>query len=113
MNTKSKQRRQIRIRAKIKQVSDRFRLTVFRSNKYIYGQIIDDQKGTTLVCVTEKEVKTDKMNKIDKAKEVGKILAGKAIKEKIGKVTFDKGPNKYHGRVKAFADGAREGGLEF
>lgn len=93
----------------------RLRLTVFRSNKYIYAQIIDDEKGHTLVSASDLGdlKKTDKLDRIKRAKEVGKILAKRALEKKIVYVWFDKGDYKYHGRVKALAEGAREGGLKF
>lgn len=88
------------------------RLSVFRSNKYIYGQIIDDEKGKTLVAVSDLSNLGD-LSKNDRAREVGKMLAEKALKKGIKKVYFDRGKFKYHGRVKALAEGAKEGGLEF
>ena len=107
----SKKRRITRIRKKIAFVSDRPRLTVFRSNANIYAQIIDDSKAKTLVSASSKEIKADK--KIDQAAAVGKLIAEKAVKAKVKTVVFDKGAYKFHGRVKALADGAREGGLIF
>ena len=98
------QQRKNRTRNKIKAVSDRPRLTVFRSNKFIYGQIIDDSKGTTVVSVSD--IKKN-------AQQAGKLIAQTALKAKISQVVFDKGPYKYHGVVKLFAEGAREGGLKF
>ena len=89
------------------------RLTVFRSNKYIYAQIIDDKSGKTIVFVSEKEIETKGIKKTEKAKVLGQTLAQKAKKKKVDKVIFDKGNYKYHGRVKALAEGAREGGLQF
>lgn len=109
---KRKQKRNSRIRSKILAKRILPRLTVFRSNKYIYAQIIDDQKGKTLVASSEKETTSDG-NKTLKANALGKSLADKAKKRKINKVVFDRGSYKYHGRVKAFAEGAREGGLQF
>lgn len=93
----------------------RYRLAVFRSNKHIYAQIIDDEKGHTLVSASDlKDLKTSqKMTKTEKAKEVGKILAQKALEAKVKDVFFDRRKYKYHGRVKALAEGAREGGLNF
>jgi len=111
--------RKTKIRARLRRVTDRPRLSVFRSNKYIYGQIIDDSKGETLVASSEKDLKKRKTKnkklktKIDKAEAVGEILAKKALKKKIKKVYFDRGGYKYHGRIKALAQGARKGGLEF
>lgn len=90
------------------------RLSVFRSLKSIYAQIINDETGKTLVAASVKDVKIEKgVKKSDVAKEVGKVLAEKAKAKGIKKVTFDKGANKYHGRIAALALGAREGGLEF
>ena|SRR5688572_23606833 len=108
-----KMRRAARIRGKIEAASNAPRLTVFRSNKHIYAQVIDDTKGKTLVSVSEKEIEAAKVTRIERAKAVGQKLAEKAIKEKVKKVVFDKGSYKYHGRVKALADGARDGGLVF
>jgi large subunit ribosomal protein L18 len=105
-------KRQKRTRAKLKASKDRPRLSVFRSNKFIYAQIIDDENGKTLVGVSEKELK-EKGIKTEKAKKLGEILAKKAIAKKIKTVVFDRGSYGYHGRVKAFAEGAREGGLVF
>lgn len=83
---------------------NRFRLNVFRSNKYIYAQIIDDEKGVTLV--SSKGLKTD-------GEKVGESLAKKAVVKKIKKVYFDRNGFKYHGNIKILADGARKGGLDF
>jgi len=110
--------RKIKVRAKLKKFSNRLRLSVFRSNKYIYAQIIDDKKGETLVSASEKDIKAKSekrkaKNKIETAFEIGQIIAQKALKKKIKQVYFDRGGYKYHGRVKALAKGAREGGLEF
>lgn len=92
----------------------RLRLSVFRSNKYIYAQIIDDQAGKTLAAVSHRDLKEGfKGTKTEKAKEIGKILAKKAIEKKVSEVFFDRGKCKYHGRVRALAEGAREGGLKF
>lgn len=106
-------RRTRRVRRKILAIKKYPRLSVFRSNKYIYAQIIDDNKGKTLVSVSEKEIKVDGQNRTQKAEEVGKALAQKAIKKKIKNVVFDKGAYRYHGRIKALAQGARGGGLVF
>lgn len=104
-----------RIRKNLREVSNGTpRLSVFVSNRYFYAQIIDDGKGVTLVTATEKELKApEKMTRVKRAEEIGKILAQKAKDKKIGIIIFDKGSYKYHGRVKAFADSAREGGLKF
>ncbi|OGH16483.1 MAG: 50S ribosomal protein L18 [Candidatus Levybacteria bacterium RIFCSPHIGHO2_02_FULL_40_18] len=108
-----KLRRIKRVRRKILANKRLPRLTVFRSNKYIYAQIIDDKSGKSIVFASEKEIDTDKAKKTEKAAILGRILAQKAKKKKIDKVIFDKGSYKYHGRIKALAEGAREGGLVF
>lgn len=89
------------------------RLVVFRSQKYIYAQLVDDDKGKIILSANDFEFKKSKKSKTDKSKEVGKLIAKKALDKKIEKVVFDRGGYKYHGRVKALAEGAREGGLKF
>jgi len=109
-----KQRRANRVRSKISDTTRRLRLSVFRSNKHIYGQLIDDQKGTTLASANDLEIKkSGKKTKTELAKEVGILLAKKATALKITEAVFDKGGYKYHGIVKSLSDGAREGGLKF
>jgi large subunit ribosomal protein L18 len=88
------------------------RLCVFRSNQYIYAQIIDDKSGKTLLSLNDSKLK-EKEKKVDSSKRIGKMIAEKAIEKKITEVVFDRGGYKYHGRVKALAEGAREGGLKF
>ncbi len=106
-----------RIRKKINGTASRPRLSVFRSNKHIYAQLIDDEAGRTLVAASthSKELagQLEGLNKTEQAKLVGKLLAEKAVKADIKSVVFDRNGYKYHGRVKALADGAREGGLNF
>ena len=92
--------------------SIRPRLSVFRSNKYIYAQIIDDPKGATLVAASDKGF-LDKGIKTERASLVGEALAKKALKKKISEVAFDRGSYKYHGRIKKLAESARKGGLVF
>lgn len=104
-------RRQFRIRKYLSGTTERPRLAVYRSSAHIYAQIIDDSVGKTLVSESDLELK--KLMKTDKAMEVGKKLAEKAVKKGIKEVVFDRGGFLYHGRVKALADGAREGGLKF
>ena len=87
------------------------RLSVFRSSKYVWAQLIDDGKGETVVAVGSKNVK-EKGTKAEKAYLVGKMIAERAKKMKIDRVVFDRGGFKYHGRVKALCEGAREGGLK-
>ncbi len=106
-------RRHRRVRAKIKGTAKVPRLVVFRSHQHIYVQLVDDDKGKTIVSASSQEFKKSKKIKADWAKEVGKSVAKKALEKKIEKVVFDRGGYKYHGRVKAVAEGAREGGLKF
>lgn len=101
-----------RVRARVSGSAARPRLNVFKANKHIYAQVIDDVAQTTLVSASSAEVKS-KGKKTDLAKEVGKTIAAKAPAKNIKTVTFDRGGFAYHGRVKALAEGAREGGLEF
>lgn len=115
MNIKqTRNKRQTRIRKKIAAVSDHPRLSVFRSNKYMYAQIID-KKGDTLLGISEAVLDSAKKTAkpVERAKELGAALAKKAIGMKIKEVAFDKGRFSYHGRVAAVAEGAREGGLKF
>ena len=100
-----------KIRAKIVGTAERPRLTVFRSNKFIYAQLINDKVGKTLAEASD--VKTTKGTKTERAKEVGRAIAANAAKAKIKKVVFDRNGFKYTGRVKLVADEARAGGLEF
>lgn len=107
-------KRQIRIRKKIRGTEDRPRLSIFRSNRFIYAQLINDEKGATIVGISEKHLtEKAKLRKTELAKALGIMLAKKAIEKKIKKVVFDKGSYRYQGRVSALADGARKGGLEF
>lgn len=106
-------KRQIRTRSKIKGTGARPRLSVFKSNRFMYAQLIDDDARKTIVGVSEKQVKGAVGTKIARAKTVGILLAKKAMDKKIKKVVFDRGSYSYHGRVSAIAEGAREGGLEF
>lgn len=111
MRKKARVKRHSRIRKKILGTSDRPRLCVFRSNKHIFAQIIDDKVGKTLVSAAD--LKMDQVEKSKKAYEVGKKLAEKALKLKIRKIVFDRGGFLYHGRIAELARGVREGGLEF
>ncbi len=105
-------RRSKRVRVKIRGTAERPRLSVFRSLKHLYVQLIDDGTGRTLVSVKDDEIK-NKGKKSELALAVGKLLARKAQAKKIEAVVFDRGGYKYHGRIKAVAEGAREGGLKF
>lgn len=109
-----RKRRKKRIRKKVFGTKERPRLCVFRSLKHIYAQLIDDESGQVIASASDREIeKKENLKKIEKAKEVGKLIAQKAKNLKIEKVVFDRGGYKYHGRVKAIAEGAREGGLKF
>jgi large subunit ribosomal protein L18 len=105
----------MRIRKTIVGTTDRPRVSVFRSNKEIYAQIVDDSKGVTLISAStrEKSLSSAKGTKTELASAVGKALAKKALEAGIEHVTFDRNGYLYHGRVKALADAAREGGLKF
>ena len=107
-----KLRRKVRIRSKIRKNTARLRLSVYRSNKHIFAQLIDDEKGQTLVGISEKNLKSSG-TKTDKAKALGLLLANKLKTKKITKIVFDRGSYAYHGRVKNVAEGLREGGIEF
>lgn len=134
LKKEKRQRRHKRVRAKIFGTAKMPRLYVFRSNKHIYAQLVNDEKGKTLVSASEKELKNSGIAKIKDSKtkdknsgkeqrqltgkvavsyEIGKLIAKKALENKIEKVVFDRGGYKYHGRVKSLAEGAREGGLKF
>lgn len=115
----SKTQRRERIRKRIRKVSfgttERPRLSIYRSNKEIYAQVIDDNQGVTLAAASsrDKELSKAKGTKMEIATQVGKAIAEKAKKAGIKTVAFDRGGNLYHGRVKSLAEGAREGGLNF
>jgi large subunit ribosomal protein L18 len=110
-------KRKLRVRRSLSRREDRPRLCVFRSSKHIYAQLIDDARAATLVAASslEKDLKGTLRTGADKAAAtaVGKLLAERAVKAGIKAVVFDRGGYRYHGRIKALADGAREGGLSF
>ncbi len=117
-NKSAKKKRKDRVRAKLLRRCQKPRLCVFRSNKSIYAQIIDDEKGITLVSASEADrtnldSKNSKRTKSQKAELVGQILTKKAIKNGIKEVIFDRGAYKYHGRVRRLAESARKEGLKF
>ncbi len=113
----ARKRRHLRVRAKLAGTAKRPRLNVFRSSAHIYAQIIDDSEGHTLVAASSVEdavtSETDGATKTERAKAVGKVVGDRAKAAGIETVVFDRGGFKYHGRVKALADGAREAGLDF
>ena len=109
----ARERRHRRVRGKISGTAERPRLSVARSNKRIYAQLIDDERGHTIAAAGSHEAALRGLSKGAAAGEVGKLLAERAKEAGVGRVVFDRGGYKYHGRVKALAEGAREGGLEF
>ncbi len=113
METKAKRRiqRKARVRSKVYGIAARPRLSVFKSGVHIYAQLIDDDKQKTLASASDLKMKNGK--KVETAEKVGEELAKKAVALKIKKATFDRNGFAYHGRIKALADGARKGGLEF
>lgn len=103
-------KRKQRVRAKIRNKSARPRLSVFVSNKHIYAQVIDDKQGKTLAAARDSDARG---KTVEVARKVGETVAREAVKAGVKEVVFDRGGYKYHGRVKALAQGAREGGLSF
>lgn len=113
-----RKRRHVRVRAKVSGTQIRPRLNVFRSSAHMYCQVIDDLAGHTLVAASDleddvKKLLSDKATKTERAKAVGSVIAERAKAAGISAVVFDRGGFLYHGRIKAVAEGAREGGLEF
>lgn len=109
-------RRHNKIRTQLFGTDKRPRLAVFKSNRHIYAQLIDDQKGNTLAAVSDKDINKDKKlnnTNAEEAKKVGEAIAAAGLKLKIKNIVFDRGGFKYHGLVKAVAEGARKGGLKF
>jgi len=113
--TDRRDRIRFRIRKTVSGTTQRPRLAVFRSNKEIYAQLIDDLSGKTITAASsrDKDIDTAKVNKVEAAKLVGKAIAEKASKAGVDTITFDRGGYLYHGRVKSLAEGVREGGLKF
>ena len=114
LNTNTK--RKIRVRKKLKKVStNKFRISVFKSSKNLSAQIIDDKNNKTIVSASsvEKDLKNSKSKKIEVSNTLGEILAKRAKEKKIENVYFDRGENKYHGRIKAFAESLRKNGIKF
>jgi large subunit ribosomal protein L18 len=110
----TRNRRRARVRRKLRGTSERPRLSVYRSNRYIYAQVIDDTEGVTLATASsqEPELRSDRLN-LETAAKVGSLVADRAKEAGVSTVVFDRGGYKYHGRLKALADAAREAGLEF
>ncbi len=115
VTTKPQQRlkRRKRVRSKITGSAERPRLSVFRSNRGLFAQLIDDRSGKTVVAVNWIEADLRKLERMEQAKRVGSLLAERAKDAGVTSCVFDRGGYRYHGRVKALAEGAREGGLEF
>lgn len=112
--SQSRQRRHRRVRKSVVGTTSRPRLAVYRSNRYIYAQVIDDQAGRTVAAASSQEAPLrSKTLSADTAGEVGKLVAERAKEAGVSAVVFDRGGFKYHGRIKALADAAREAGLEF
>jgi len=113
-NTRERRKRiKLGIRKKVRGTLERPRLAIFRSNRAIYGQLIDDSRGVTLAAASTAALGEAAKLNIENSREVGKKLAESALSSGIETVVFDRGGYLYHGNVKAFADGAREGGLKF
>ena len=110
-----RRKRHARVRAKLSGTSARPRLNVFRSNKHIYAQLVDDTKGVTLASAStlDKELNLESSSNIEAAKKVGELVAKRAVEKGITAVVFDRGGYLYHGRIQALADAARENGLQF
>ncbi len=110
----ARQRRHTRVRRRLRGTTERPRLAVYRSNRYIYAQVIDDVSGSTLAAASsaEADLRSETLT-VDTAAKVGALIGARAKDAGIAAVVFDRGGNKYHGRVKALAEAAREAGLEF
>ena len=115
VTTKPQQRlrRRRRVRSKITGTAQRPRLSVFRSNKGVFAQLIDDREAKTIAAVSWIEADLRKLGPMDQAKRVGELIAERAKAAGVSECVFDRGGYRYHGRVKALAEGAREGGLKF
>ncbi len=112
---RARERRHARVRKHIRGTAERPRLAVYRSNTAIYAQVIDDRRGHTLAAASslEKDLRPDSDGKVGVAAAVGKLVAQRAKAAGVGRVVFDRGGNRFQGRVKALADAARSSGLEF
>jgi large subunit ribosomal protein L18 len=111
----SRKKRHARVRAKLSGTAARPRLNVFRSNKHLYAQLIDDMSGVTLASAStmEKDLNLESTSNVEAAKLVGELVAKRAVEKGISAVVFDRGGYLYHGRIQALADAARENGLQF
>ena len=111
LKANSRQRRHARIRARISGTAKMPRLSVFKSNRHMYAQLINDETGTTILGLSSEKAEGKTM--MEKSKELGKMVATAALAKKVTKLAFDRGGFKYTGKIKLFADAAREGGLKF
>jgi large subunit ribosomal protein L18 len=111
----TRKKRHARVRAKLSGTSARPRLNVFRSNKHIYAQVIDDMSGVTLASAStlDKELSLESSSNLEAAQKIGELVAKRAVEKGITSVVFDRGGYLYHGRIQALADAARENGLQF
>jgi len=111
----TRKKRHARVRAKLSGTSARPRLNVFRSNKHVYAQVIDDMSGVTLASAStlDKELTLESTSNVEAAQKVGELVAKRAVEKGISSVVFDRGGYLYHGRIQALADAARENGLQF
>jgi large subunit ribosomal protein L18 len=111
----SRKKRHARVRSKLSGTAARPRLNVFRSNKHVYAQVIDDMSGVTLVSAStmEKDLNLESTSNLEAAKLIGELVAKRAVEKGISAVVFDRGGYLYHGRIQALADAARENGLQF
>jgi len=112
-NRQRRQRRRHRVRSKVSGTAERPRLSVYRSNKGIFAQLIDDVEGRTLAAANWTEPELRELGRTEQAKKAGELLAERAKTAGVERCVFDRSGYRYHGRVKALAEGAREGGLEF
>lgn len=108
-----RQRRRYRVRAKVSGTAERPRLSVYRSNRGVFAQLIDDVEGRTVAAANWTEPELRELERTEQAKKAGELLAERAKKAGVERCVFDRSGYRYHGRVKALAEGAREGGLEF
>lgn len=109
--TESRQRRHARIRARVYGTAEKPRLSIFKSNRHMFAQLIDDASGKTIIGVSSQ--KAEGKNMSEKSQALGKMIAKEALAKKISVIAFDRGGFKYTGKIKLFADAAREGGLKF
>ena len=107
----SRQRRHARIRARVSGTKEMPRLSIFKSNRHLYAQLIDDTTGATIIGISSEKAEGKTMT--EKSKSLGNMIAKEALGKKISKIAFDRGGFKYTGKIKLFADAAREGGLKF